>query len=163
MIYWNFFFPPAVTGAIIAAALLRELHELWFPDPRTEPERRALALLRSWLTPEQERQWLSRGEFEVVGCDTGNRYRLTSSPVMNIHQLDPAGRTMRRWCFMPFGGLVIGDMLLAQKIALETMEREALTVANSQPGLQVRSVGQLRSRNGRTSLVAPVIENDGNF
>ena len=53
---------------------------------------------------------------------------------------------------MPFGGLVIGDMLLAQKIALETMEREALTVANRQPCLPVRSVGPLRSRNGATSL-----------
>jgi transposase len=82
----------AVTGAVLAAAILREFYELWLPDPRTKAERRALALLRSWLTPQQERQWLSRGEFEVVGCETGTRYRLTASRAMNIQQLDPAGR-----------------------------------------------------------------------
>jgi hypothetical protein len=41
---------------------------------------------------------------------------------------------------MPTGGLVLGDMLLAQKIALETMEQEALGVANSQPCLDARPV-----------------------
>jgi hypothetical protein len=45
---------------------------------------------------------------------------------MNSQQLDPAGRAVRSWCFMPARGLVLGDMLLAQKIALETMEQEAL-------------------------------------
>jgi hypothetical protein len=30
-----------------------------------------------------------------------------------------------KWCFMPARGLVFGDMLLAQKTALETMEQEA--------------------------------------
>jgi hypothetical protein len=30
-----------------------------------------------------------------------------------------------------FGGLCIGDVLLAQKIALETMERQVLAIANS--------------------------------
>jgi hypothetical protein len=41
---------------------------------------------------------------------------------------------------MPARGLVLGDMLLAQKIALETMEQEALGVANSQPCLDARPV-----------------------
>jgi hypothetical protein len=39
---------------------------------------------------------------------------------------------MAQWCFEPQGGLAPGDVLLAQKIALETMEREALAVANRQ-------------------------------
>jgi hypothetical protein len=34
------------------------------------------------------------------------------------------------WCFVPEGGLVAGDVMLAQKIALETNERAALAVAN---------------------------------
>jgi hypothetical protein len=33
----------------------------------------------------------------------------------------------------PLAGLALGDVLLAQKIGLETMERGALAVANSQP------------------------------
>jgi hypothetical protein len=115
------------------AALLREFCEIWLPDPHSKIEERAQVLLQSWLTPDQEEQWLARGEFEVLGCDTSTRYKLTSHPAMNIHQLDAAGRTVRKWCFMPSGGLVLGDVLLAQKIALETMEREALAVANRHP------------------------------
>jgi hypothetical protein len=33
------------------------------------------------------------------------------------------------WCFVPEGNLVAGDVMLAQKIALETNERAALAVA----------------------------------
>ena len=33
------------------------------------------------------------------------------------------------WCFVPEGNLVPGDVMLAQKIALETDERGALAVA----------------------------------
>jgi hypothetical protein len=32
-------------------------------------------------------------------------------------------------CFMPIGALPIGDVMLAQKIALETCEREVRAVA----------------------------------
>jgi hypothetical protein len=66
----------------------------------------------------------ARGEFEVIGSDTGTRYRITHRAVMNIHQLDPTGHPVAQWCFAPKGSLAIGDVLLAQKIALETMERE---------------------------------------
>jgi hypothetical protein len=89
-----------------------------------------MALVRSWLTPEQDKQWATRREFEVIGCDTGTRYRITYRAVMNVHQLDPAGRTMAQWCFAPIGGLAPGDILLAQKVALETMERKVLALAN---------------------------------
>jgi hypothetical protein len=51
---------------------------------------------------------------------------------MNVHQLDQDGRTMAQWCFAPAGGLAPGDVLLAQKIALEPMEREALALPNYQ-------------------------------
>ena len=42
------------------------------------------------------------------------------------------GRTVAQWCFAPEGKLATGDVLLAQKIALETMEQEVLTLANTQ-------------------------------
>jgi hypothetical protein len=119
------FFAPGLVALMVLAALLHE-----FPRrPRTEADERALALLRSWLTPEQDQQWAARSEFDVVGCDTGTRYRITYRAIMNVHQLDEDGRPVKQWCFVPAGGLV----LLAQKIALETMEREALALANSQP------------------------------
>jgi hypothetical protein len=95
-----------------------------------QAEERGIILLRSWLTPEQDRQWVAHRYFDVVGCDTGMRYRITRGAIMNIHQLNPKGRRVAQWCFAPEGDLVIGDILLAQKIALETMERRALTIAN---------------------------------
>jgi hypothetical protein len=56
--------------------------------------------------------------------------------LLQIHRSHPAcahyGRTVVQWCFAPEGGLAPGDILLAQKIALETMEREVLALANKQ-------------------------------
>ena len=125
-----FVFAPAVVALIVMAALL---HEYRRPRARTPAEKRAVALLRSWLSPEQEKQWQSRGAFDVIGCDTGTRYRITYRGVMNVHELGPDGQSVKQWCFTPEGRLAIGDVLLAQKIALETMERDALALANSQP------------------------------
>ena len=58
--------------------------------------------------------------------------RIRQGTAMNVHQLDCTGLAVARWCFTPEGGVVTGDVLLAQKIALETMEREALALANTQ-------------------------------
>jgi hypothetical protein len=97
---------------------------------RRQAERRGFELLQSWLTPEQWSQFRSRRAFEVFGCDTGTRYRITDSVgMMNVKQ--QSGRCVRRLCFMPRGGVVDGDVMLAQKVALETMERKALAVANT--------------------------------
>ena len=68
----------------------------------------------------------------MVGSDTGTRYRITYRAVMNVHQLDPVGNAVAQWCFAPQGRLAMGDILLAQKISLETMEREAVAIANCQ-------------------------------
>jgi hypothetical protein len=130
MTHLSLFFAPGLVALIVLAALLHEFHGR--PRPRTEADKRAMALLRSWLTPDQEKQWDARGAFEVIGCETGRRYRITYRAVMNVHQLDPDGHPVQQWCFAPEGRLAIGDVLLAQKIALETMETKALGVANSQ-------------------------------
>jgi hypothetical protein len=124
-----FVFAPAVVSFIAMAALL---HQYRRPRPRTHAEKRAVALLLSWLTPEQEKQWQARGNFEVIGCDTGRRYRITYRAVMNVHELDPDGHPVQQWCLAPEGRLAVGDVLLAQKIALETMETKALAIANRQ-------------------------------
>ena len=68
--------------------------------------------------------------FEVRGCDSGRRYRIRHGTQMNIDQLDKRGRRVCGWCFLPEGALVAGDVMLAQKIALETDEKAALNVAN---------------------------------
>jgi hypothetical protein len=62
---------------------------------------------------EQERQWRLRSEFEVVGCDTGTRYKLTSRASMNILQLElPIAQC--GWVCDAIGGLVLGHALLPE-------------------------------------------------
>jgi hypothetical protein len=49
---------------------------------------------------------------------------------MNIYELDQNDVQIAIWCFGPEGCLPVGDIMLAQKIALETDEHAALAVAN---------------------------------
>ena len=62
MTHLSLFFAPGLVALIVLAALLHEFHGR--PRPRTEADKRAMALLRSWLTPDQEKQWDARGAFE---------------------------------------------------------------------------------------------------
>jgi len=95
-----------------------------------EREARGLELLKEWLSPQQFAQYDAKSYFEVTGCHSGKRYRISHGTSMNIHELDGAGCPCVGWCFAPKGYLVAGDVMLAQKIALETDERGALAVAN---------------------------------
>jgi hypothetical protein len=98
---------------------------------RGQVEERGAVLLRSWLSPAQAEQWGSSGRyFHVIGCDTGTCYRIRAGTIMNIDELDCRGKAVAQWCFGPQGDLAVGDVMLAQKIALETMELEALAGAN---------------------------------
>jgi hypothetical protein len=125
------------------ARVLRD--SLWRPPNRIDPslgfvpgfcygywerETRGLELLKEWLSPEQFAQYDTKSYFEVTGCHSGKRYRISHGTSMNIHELDGAGCPCVGWCFAPKGYLVAGDVMLAQKIALETDERGALNVAN---------------------------------
>ena len=96
-------------------------------------EARGKALLREWLSPEQKAQFDASKSFDVIGCDSGRRYRIRHGTETNVHELNDAGRPVMGWCFVPSGHLVAGDVMLAQKIALETNERAALAVANRFP------------------------------
>jgi hypothetical protein len=125
-----FFTVPVSLLLILLPVLVADRRSRWRSRARGRAEEKAIALLWSWLTPKQQWQWKSSGMFEVIGSDTGRRYLLTHEAVMNVHQLDQAGRSVAQWCFAPEGGLAPGDVLLAQKIALETMEREVLALAN---------------------------------
>ena len=94
-------------------------------------EVRGIRLLQAWLSPEQLVQFNKYGYFEVTGCQTGKRYRICYGTATNIHELDQHGRPKAGWCFVPNQPLVPGDVMLAQKIALETDEWAALAVAKS--------------------------------
>ena len=105
----------------------RALHE-WFRNG-DDPETRGVRLLREWLSPEQLAQYDAHRYFDVTGSDSGKRYRIHHGASMNIQEIDGAGRPRVGWCFVPNTYLVAGDVMLAQKIALETDELGALDVA----------------------------------
>ncbi|MFY9952891.1 hypothetical protein [Bradyrhizobium sp.] len=93
-------------------------------------EARGLRLLRNWLTAEQRAQFDANRYFDVIGCNSGKRYRIRYGINSNVVEIDTAGCPKVGWCFVPVGQLVAGDIMLAQKIALETNESGALAVAN---------------------------------
>jgi hypothetical protein len=101
------------------------------PSPSCEAHARGIRLLIENLTPVQREQYKKFWYFDVAGGETGRRYRIRNGLQLNVEQLDSKGRPLRRLCFMPKGDLVVGDMMLAQKLALELFESEALKVANT--------------------------------
>jgi len=95
-----------------------------------ETEMRALTLLNEWLSPKQRTCYERFRYFDVVGSDTGTHYRIHHGTQTNIDELSNTGDLVCKWCFVPEGDLVAGDVMLAQKVALETNERGALSVAH---------------------------------
>lgn len=105
----------------------------WLYDPSfmNETEARGLKLMKEWLSDEQLAQYDKHNYFDVTGCHSGKRYRIRHGTGANVYELDAAGRPRAGWCFVPKDYLVAGDVMLAQKIALETDERGTLAVANN--------------------------------
>ena len=116
---------------LLAACLhLARAFRDWYFRPRTI-EQRGLKLLREWLSQEQLAQYNAHKYFEVIGCHTGKRYRIYYGNGANVIELDDAALPRTGWCFVPNDHLVAGDVMLAQKVALETDERGALAAANN--------------------------------
>ena len=107
--------------------LLRRLATL-LVDSETAGQK-GMQLLKENLTPEQREQYEEARSFGVIGSESGRRYRIRHGSAINIDELTDTGQVACRWCIVPQGQLVVGDVLLAQKIALETFERETLAVA----------------------------------
>lgn len=117
--------PPGGRARLRAARLLVFNH-----GAERTPEGRALRLLREWLSPEERDLLARKGHFEVVGGESGARYRIHVGASMNVCRLDERGRPSMGLCFLPVGNLEMGDVMLAQKIALETREGIVMTVAH---------------------------------
>jgi len=102
-------------------------------EPREPAAQRGTRLLRANLTPAQLKQYETFRYFDVVGGDSGHRYRIHRGDALNVDEYDDAGAPISRWCFLPAGKLVRGDILLAQKVALELFESDARAIANKYP------------------------------
>ncbi|MCK1595560.1 hypothetical protein [Bradyrhizobium sp. 164] len=107
---------------------LRELYRSF--TEQNGPEARSRRLLRDWLSPEQRAQFDANNYFEVTGSHTGRRYRVQYGTLSNVVELDASGQPAIGWCFVPERALAAGDVMLAQKIALETDEAAVLALAH---------------------------------
>jgi len=94
-----------------------------------QAERKGMELLLRNLSARQVEQYKSFGYFDVVGSDSGRRYRIFHGRFGNVREVGPNDRLNIGKCFLPDGDLVAGDCMLAQKITLENRESEALRVA----------------------------------
>jgi hypothetical protein len=110
---------------------VRELYRSFLHE--NSPEGRGQALLRQCLTPDQRKSFADKGYLEVTGCHSGKRYRIYYATLSNIRLLDDNVMPCVGLCLVPVQTLPLGDVLLAQKIALETDERAALAAAYSFP------------------------------
>lgn len=96
------------------------------PESSPPPDDRSIELLKQWLTPRQRADFEDFGCFDVIGNETGKRYRITDDSIFNILE------GSLKICVVPLMDYPtpLGDRLLAQKIALETEEGHALARAN---------------------------------
>jgi hypothetical protein len=116
----------AMTGVLILCAAM--IGFVWIREKR--PEDRAHQLLEAWLSPAQLEQFRTSGYFDVIGSDSGKLYRVRHGRQMNVDELDSGGKPLTTWCFLPGGRLPVSDVMLAQKIALETDEKITLVIAH---------------------------------
>jgi hypothetical protein len=100
-------------------------------EERRLAEQRSYDLLAAYLSPSQMAQFRTQGRFEVTGVDTNHRYVIRNVTTINVDELDSSGTCSKRWCFVPKGDLPQGDVLLAQKLALECFETSALEAARA--------------------------------
>jgi hypothetical protein len=108
---------------------LRELFFLVLDHPLEGAHHAGLRLLKENLSPGQRHQLEQLNFFDVVGGDTGSHYRIHFDDRMNIEQIDVGGKTIVRLCLVSKVHLPVCDTVLAQKLALELFETEALRVA----------------------------------
>lgn len=116
--------------AYLNVGLGHHIHGLDAPRRDTSADKKSIAFLKEWLSPEQREQYERQNAFEVIGGDTGTRYRICAPAAFNIRVLNAEGTHVSNLCVVPKDATASGDILLAQKIALERNEAETLKVAN---------------------------------
>lgn len=95
-----------------------------------EAQERGMQLLKENLSPQQLADYETKKHFDVKGGESGKTYRIFHGRQMNIEVLDGKGKREHGLCALPQGGLVAGDCMLAQKVAIECDEVDFLKVAN---------------------------------
>ncbi|HXD39246.1 MAG TPA: hypothetical protein VN649_01700 [Ramlibacter sp.] len=92
---------------------------------------RSRVLLERALTPEQRRDLFARGYFYVKGRRFN--YRIREGHSGNVDALDSRGCVIDRFCAHPLGRVPVYDVMLAQKLWIETDEAMFLRKAAPYP------------------------------
>jgi hypothetical protein len=94
---------------------------------------RGLDLLLKFLSPVQTREFKETNSFIVVGSHSKRCYRIHHAQYYNVENCEDG----ICYCFLPSdAGICIPDVMLAQKIMLESDEHAAMLVANARPPLR---------------------------
>ena len=96
----------------------------------SKADQKSIALLKEWLTPEQLKDFEQTNSFDVTGCHSRSRYRISKARSFGVRRMDKSNNVDRLLCFVPTTVNSLGDIMLAQKIMLETNETKALKIAN---------------------------------
>jgi hypothetical protein len=114
-------------AVVLMPCLVIQLRRAWAAGVRRRRARlRAEALLWTWLSPAQRRQYRRRRWFEVTTA-SGRRYRILRGAVV---RLGPRGSG---YCIEATSPVPVADEMLANKLLLETDERRFLATAHRFP------------------------------
>ncbi|WP_207717401.1 hypothetical protein [Caenimonas soli] len=105
------------------------LNDYHLPDQAAQAKARVL--LERALTPQQRRDLLAKRCFYVKGKRFN--YRIREGHSGNVDALDSSGRVISRLCAHPLGRVPVYDMMLAQKLWIETDETMFLENAAPYP------------------------------
>lgn len=114
----------------LATEFLRPSHSDYrLPDQAADA--RARVLLERALTPQQRRDLFARRYFYVKGRK--GTYRIREGHSGNVDALDSSGCVTNRYCAHPLGRVPVYDVMLAQKLWIETDEEMFLKEASPYP------------------------------
>jgi hypothetical protein len=114
-------------AVVLVPCLVGPIRRYWGAHVRRRQARlRAEALLWVWLSPAQRKQYRARRWFEVT-TTSGRRYRILPGGVV---RLDPRGSA---YCIEATSPVPVADEMLANKLLLETDERQFLATAHRFP------------------------------
>jgi hypothetical protein len=100
-----------------------------FIDYTHGPHKISLDLLEEWLSPTQLSEYKRTKQFTVTGSQ-GGKYIIGFGINFNVIEHDNNGNPVSKLCIQPEGALFEGDIMLAQKILLETDEKKVLEITN---------------------------------
>lgn len=145
-IYWNQGWVPgagtnyqtseeiaAQTAIMYAAEAERQARQRVASRAREESRLRAEELLLQNLDKEQAAQFQRERAFEVYTQGRTKRYRVGYGTAGNVSLLDGKGVVVAKFCIHPEVACPTEDVMLAQKLLLETDEGTFLKIANRTP------------------------------